>query len=157
VYLIFLYLIYVGVVSSKDRVSSIIKALLITSLFLYLSLSNVFQFPLNIWDISLGVLIGLIFGFVHWRWISKKKIQIDKKNLLVFIPGSWINMFIVLIIFSMKYYLGYRKFLNASYIEESDLKYITLFVSSFSLSVIISRFSNYVYRYIVQKSVHLKI
>lgn len=109
VYLLFFYLVWVGIKSSKTGVVSLKKLFIIPCIFLCMSLHylvTVLDFSyLVVSSYVISLLLGIYFGHLL---IIKKHIQVDKKKLLLNIPGSWSTLIIIMIIFFSKYYFHYK-------------------------------------------------
>lgn len=155
VYFVFFYLFVVGFQASKDRVVSIYKPVIILIVFWFLSISGITKLKLDYSYYILFLSVIIVSGYLGWRLVANKKILIDKKKRLIALPGSWTTLVLVLIIFSSKYYLGYKNSQDPCFIFSSGSRLLTIFTSGFSLGLISGRFINYMYRFNVDKSIEL--
>jgi len=108
VFVIFFYLLKVGIDAIKPRIVSLKKLFITPSIFLGISINTLlksfdFSFPiLGVYIVAL--LLGMIIGFLLTK---NSKIKFDHYQKLVKLPGTFSTLFLTLIIFSSKYYLGY--------------------------------------------------
>ncbi len=150
IFLVFGYLIYLGIKSTKKRIVSITKLSIISVVFLIFSIKH-----LNfLWDISdfiayiwLGtILIGIFFG-----WISfvGKEVIVDKKRGLVQIPGSYNVLFIVMFVFISRYIIGFISAITLDLTIEPYMIFLKVFVSSLPAGILLGRllfiFKNHTY------------
>ncbi len=56
-----------------------------------------------IWLFSIA--LGSVFG---WLLIHKYEFKVDRKKLLICLPGSWLSLILILAIFVFKYYFSYQ-------------------------------------------------
>ena len=109
VYILFIYLLFIGIKASKPAVVHIAKLAAIPLVFTYLSLETlILSFNINV--LSVGTwLISVLAGIGLGVWLVKSlQIQVDRAKKLIGIPGTWSTLIIVLIIFASKYYFGYQ-------------------------------------------------
>lgn len=147
VYLILCYLLLVGIRAAKNRIVSLNRILLSYGVFAYLAISAILKFQLTFSNYILLLSVLILFSFLGWLSIAKKMIKIDQQKKLMALPGSWITLLLVLIIFSSKYYLGFKSYQDPIYIMSLEAKIITISTSSFSLGLILGRLSNYLFRF----------
>lgn len=155
VYLILSYLLFIGIKSTKKRIVSFFRAIILVIFFIYLSINNILKFSINSLDfIPLGLSL-LVFSSISWKLTSLQKIKVDKEKQLFSLPGTWTNLIVLLLIFTTKYYIGYQKHLNVFYFENAHLKHFTILSSGFSLGFSLGRILNYIYRFRTQDHVAL--
>lgn len=108
VYLLLIYLLKIGIDATKAKVVPLKKLIILPAIFLILSLNNLIT-GVRHDVITLGTyLISLLFGaWVGWLLVRKLALQFDKKKGLIRLPGSWVTLVLIVIIFSTKYYFGY--------------------------------------------------
>ena len=105
VYFIFSYLLFIGIKSTKKRIISFFRVIILVILFIYLSINNILKFPVNSLDFILLGLSLLVFSSISWKLTSLQKIKVDKEKLLFSLPGTWTNLIVLLLIFTTKYYI----------------------------------------------------
>jgi hypothetical protein len=156
VYLILAYLLVLGFKASCDRVVPLSKNVLMVVAFSYLSFNSLAKLELSIFYYILFGVTFLISGyFLGWRQVSRKKILVDKEKWLLQLPGSWLTLFLVLLIFSSKYFLGFKSGVDPSFLQTAIAKTIAIFTSGFSLGSLFGRLLNYLYRFKVENHTEL--
>lgn len=107
VYVLFVYLIVIGISALQPHTVSLYKLAMAPIIFIVWSLYSFhgkygFSFStLSLW--SLALLIGI---FIGWIVFSYHAIKVSKTNMLVHLPGSWIPLFFYLAFFMLKYCIG---------------------------------------------------
>lgn len=113
VYLILIYLIFIGIKSVKGGVVPLKKLFFIPILFLWMSadeiIKHVHMTPKYIIASIVGLVLGSILGWLQYHMLQ---IRVDQKNKLLEIEGSWFGAFLILITFIVKYYVGYSFTMN---------------------------------------------
>ncbi|MCC2625462.1 MAG: hypothetical protein K0R14_1335 [Burkholderiales bacterium] len=109
VYLIFLYLIKIGIKTIKGRIISIKKLFFMPCLFLFMSIEgfmthNIPVTGLFITAFTTGLGLGTIFGYLQYKHL---KIEIDQTKRLIKIKGSLFSCILIIVTFAFKYYMGY--------------------------------------------------
>ncbi len=144
---LFTYLVWVGIKSLKTKVISIFRSSLLPVIFVVLSiirLSPLLYIDSRIpylWFISL--IIGILPG---WLFSSRQNIEVDKKNLLIKVPGSWITLFLLLSIFFINFYFGAKKATDNSIFKNLNFIFSIVFLSTLPRGVMIGRSLNFIYR-----------
>jgi len=147
VYFIFIYLVVVGFLGCKDREVYFYKIIIVTGVFLYLSVNTMIKFDLGYLYYTLFLLMIISSCYVGCVLEARKKISINKNKMLISLPGSWLSLFLVIFIFSTKYYLGYRNFQDSSFVSTPEAKLIIVLSSGFSAGLPSGRLMNYIYRF----------
>lgn len=105
VYLLFFYLILLGLRALKPRTISVVRLILIPAIltlwniaFLAERLSDNFFF-LIFWGVGLG--IGALMG---WHMVYNWHVKTDKKNRTVTLPPTVSTLLLILIIFATRYF-----------------------------------------------------
>jgi hypothetical protein len=150
-----MYLFFSGIKASRARVVSFYKSLLVVGIFSFFSISGIAKLELSYF---LYMILLIVLGascYLGWIHVANKRIFIDRKKMLIFLPGSWITLALVLIIFASKYYLGYKCFKDSLFLLSLKAKLLSILSSGFSSGLIFGRFINYIYRFKVDKHVEL--
>jgi hypothetical protein len=149
VYLLLIYLIVVGVKASKTRVVKLQRIFTIPAILAVMSVHTLMTtitlvdyLIVSSWIIAM--LIGILLG---WWQVKRLDIQIDKKRLLIQIPGTWSTMYILLTIFVAKYYFGYEKATNPILMEQLEFNVSMLAVSGVCTGLFIGRLIAYLYHF----------
>lgn len=143
VYFILIYLLFVGIRASKDRIVSWRKLMLAYTLLIYLSSSALAKLKLSYLHGGFFFALTFVFVVISWFFFRRQPMRIDRQKKLIALPGSWSTLCLVLIIFSLKYYLGFA--LYRGY-RGPQTHYIVLCTSAFSLGVILGRGSSVLFR-----------
>ena len=140
VFLIFVYLLRVGINATKPRIISLNKILILPAIFLFISINSfitTFQIStLLLSTYSLSLLIGIGGG---WLLVRNLNLKFDQQNNLIKVPGSFTTLILTLIIFSTKYYFGYSIATNPSVTEKIHFTLLQLVVSGICTGLFIGR------------------
>jgi len=109
VYVLFIYLIRLGIKATKPQTVPLKNLLLLPLAFFTLSCLSIY-FSLKITALhialwSLALLVGSFLGFLQGRLLKIKAIKHESQ---LHFPGSWSLLIMLLIIFASKYYLGHE-------------------------------------------------
>jgi hypothetical protein len=156
VYLLLAYCIFVGIKSSKDNVTPYIKVLVVPVLFLYLSLHSLLvSFAISTFIVTVyGVSVLLGAGVGYWQTVMRK-IQIDRKKLLISQKGSWGTLVLIMTIFISKFYFGYTSSADPQYLHNTMYEVSFLAVSGVTSGMFLGRAIYYTYRMFFGPSVEL--
>lgn len=146
VYVLFVYLMIVGIKSTKPRVISLMRLFIIPIILILISFSNLIAFKHNYFNIILWTvlfLIGVSLGWWQIRWLP---IKVDKKHWLVRTPGGYSTLVLILIIFSIKYYFGYKTTVDPQIISNMYFLIAFLSISGFCIGFFIGRLSGYLFK-----------
>lgn len=156
VYLIFIVLIARGIKALNGRVVPFRKLFILPTIFLILSVHTLISaFNINMLNIAFwvgGLLIGASLGTML---TFSLKLNVDKKHLLIFVPGTWTTLTFILILFASKYYFGYEMSVDPNLILQPDFKYSMLAVSGVAGGLFIGRLLVYSYRLWANESMDL--
>ena len=133
VYVLFIYLVFIGIKAMKAGSVSIYKLIALPILFLILSLHTLYvEMALNI-GIVFAWVLGMIVGILAGIWHSKSHyIGIDKHKMVVKVKGSSLTLIIILLIFISKYYFGY---MGATHPEElHNLRFVSVMLFCYGLA-----------------------
>jgi hypothetical protein len=147
VYVVFAYLVISGLQASRDRVIPIFKPVILTVLFLILSLDTLLRvFSVNC--ISIGIwLVGSIIGFcLGWLQAWRRNIKVDKQKKKLFLPGTSSTLLIALFIFALKYYIGYTRHEYPERLQQVGFQIFAVLLSGWSSTLFLGRLVNYFYR-----------
>lgn len=158
VYVLFFYLVTVGIKALKTNVVSIKKLLILPILFSAMSVHTVvtsFQLEFTVVSAWIGsIVIGIWIG---WMLVRKQTLTVDKKHLLLKLPGTWVTLIIIMIIFVSKYYFGYALSVDPQLIHQTGFEFSMLFISGACTGLFIGRVLFYAYQLKVRESTDLKV
>ena len=132
VYVIFIYLVIIGIKSIKPRTSSIIRVVLLPLLFVALSLYGLYQ------EVSLGF-VSLIFVWIVFvglgaylgvKEVHSWKISKDRRKGEITIPGNYSTLVLMLLIFGLKFFWGYF------YATRTEITYWMYFADTLTSSLV---------------------
>jgi fucose 4-O-acetylase-like acetyltransferase len=156
VYVLFIYLVLIGIKSSKTRVVSLRKLFFVPAIFLVLSahtLLTTFNItPITVGAWALALAIGVVLGFLQ---IARLNVAVDRAHKLVKVPGSWTTLVIILIIFFSKYYFGYALAVHPDYTNNTHFELTMLAISGLFSGALVGRLVCYLYRMTSMPSVNL--
>ncbi len=107
VWLLLIYLLFVGIRSSRQRVIYLPKLFIAPLIFLGIKY-KAFLSQDSIW-FCLAILVGITIGFLSYM---KSTIEVISDSMSVKIPGSYSTLLIFIIFFLLKYYFGYLESAN---------------------------------------------
>ncbi|MFC1841968.1 DUF6622 family protein [Candidatus Dependentiae bacterium] len=103
------YLILRGVLAFNTRTVSVYKIFILPAIFLYLSLNGLFLQHGIMSFMTLARFLSLFAGgFIGFMLAKEIVIRADKKNKTIEIPGNKFTLLLVLAIFGVKYYFGFK-------------------------------------------------
>ena len=146
VYLTFIYLLYTGIKASQRRTLSLPKLFILPTLLLVWSFYSLYDRWQGHWTDVCYWIISLVSGsLIGWWIIHKWNIQIDRERKTLTLPGTWSTLWLILIIFSVRYYFG---FYYATHPAIPHSMFLTdIIVSGVITGIFIGRSLNYLYRY----------
>lgn len=106
VYVVFFYLISIGIKALKSRVISLKKMFVLPFVFLAMFLYDQLRF-FNLLFCAIWLLCLIVGSAVGWVLNKKTTIKADKKKYLIEVPGSVVTLILILTIFAVKYCFGY--------------------------------------------------
>ncbi|EKD71415.1 MAG: hypothetical protein ACD_46C00186G0003 [uncultured bacterium] len=132
-------IILVVIPSFKDRVMPVKKLLITPAIFMYLFYQTIdesfnislIHHPMIIGGLITGIAIGILIR-------SKTVIKSDKHKQLIWLPGSYLSLFIFMLIFSIHYVIGYLQAVYPNYLTQTSfgVQVLLFFISSASSMII---------------------
>lgn len=111
VLILFIFLVIIGIKASKTRVVKIKSVFILPVIFTYMSVHDLIaNFEIRMYEVSVWLAAILIGTLIGWASIYRlhEEIRIDKRKHLIQLPGTWVTLGIIFIIFASKYYFGYE-------------------------------------------------
>jgi hypothetical protein len=123
-------IIFLIVPSMKDRTVSIKKLTITPLVFLYLLYETITEnFHLDqtgLLVIGFGLLAGTIIGILVRH---RTAVIVDKQTFSIKLPGSYVNLVMFIVIFSVHYVIGYQEAVNPEFFQQISLScYSILFL-----------------------------
>tara|TARA_R110000868_G_scaffold362686_1_gene624883 strand:+ start:24777 stop:25325 length:549 start_codon:yes stop_codon:yes gene_type:complete len=130
IYVVFLYLLLIGVMSLRARVVKFYQICIMPIVFATLSMHTL-AVAFGFTYLASGSWLGsvIIITILSWRLIMKLPIKVDREHLLIENPGNKITLIVVMIVFVAKYYLGYRMKADPTLVDDVVFKWVVLVVS----------------------------
>ena len=157
VYVLFIFLVQRGLVASKPQVISIIKLTILPIVFIALSVHTLMTaFHVNA-TVIVAWLVSVILGSViGWFLIRNHEFKVDRKNLLIRLPGSWITLVLILIIFVSKYYFEYQLGSDPALENQTGFEFSMLGITGICTGLFVGRFLCYLHKLRTCESINLK-
>ena len=132
VYLLFIYLMFIGIKATKPRVVLYpIKLFIIPLVFLAFFIKQLNRIE----DLLLVFVLITISIFINLKLFKPPPVQIE--NNISIIPGSWQPLFIIIVIFSIKYLFGYMRTVRPDLAQAYEIR--ELIISSLMIGMTLSR------------------
>lgn len=148
VYLLAMYLIKIGINATKTRMVSLKKLFLMPLIFILMSVHTLIEyFTMNSFAISVlgfAMGIGILLG---WLQVFRYSLKVDRQRALIQIPGTWSTLGVIVIIFTAKYYFGYKLALDPTLAKEMNFAISLLGVSGVCTGLFLGRLGCYLYRF----------
>ena len=132
VYLLFIYLMFIGIKATKPRVVVYpVKLFIMPLVFLAFFIKQLNRIE----DLLLVFVLITISIFINLKLFKPPPVQIE--NNISIIPGSWQPLFIIIVIFSIKYLFGYMRTVKPQLPQQYEI--IELIISSLMIGMTLSR------------------
>jgi hypothetical protein len=146
VYLIFAFLLFSGIRASHPRTMTLSRLFFLPTLLVLWSIYGLYERWHGHWTDVYYWIVSLVCGsYIGWWMIHQWKIRVDRERKALILPGTWSTLWLVLIIFAVRYFFGYY-YATHSTIPHSVLL-TDVIVSGIITGVFVGRSMNYLYRY----------
>lgn len=109
VYVLLVYLLFVGIEATKSRTLPIKKIVLLPALFTAWSLYGFYQSAQ--WKSPILALVWILFfaigSFLGFKQVSTWQVTKNRQNGEITIPGNYSTLTLILLIFALKFFWGY--------------------------------------------------
>src|SRR3990167_71671 len=109
VYLILIYLIFIGVKAIKGSITPIAKFWILPAIFVWMSIDELtgnLHLGVGSWVIwLLGLALGSVFGWFQFKPLVT---SVDREKKLFEVKGSYSALILIIVTFCVKYYIAYR-------------------------------------------------
>ena len=157
VYIVFLFLVYMGIKRCYTRVTSIKRLVIIPIIFLFLCFKNTTQLfndnPIGYVLLITGLLLGALIGFYL---IRKCVVKADRKNYLIQIPGDVFLLIMILVIFFIEFFIHYAIDAQWNIASLSLFKELVAIISGIVVGISLGRNATYFTKYLRAESVDLR-
>lgn len=140
VYAIFVYLMFIGLKATQRRTMYLPALFIIPVILLSLRLYNVESADITSYFsfLALGGLIGMVLA---WN----TKLEMHKKTFSITLPGTWQTLFLLLAVFTVKYFFGYQQAISEEF--NPSLHYWSLISSATITGIFWGKSLFYAYKY----------
>lgn len=142
VYILFIFLINIGIKASKPSEVSLLKISILPVIFTYLSfhslISQTSVSTSNITVLMISLIVGVFGGILQSKKIGY---SYNRKTKKIESPGTWTTLILILLIFVTKFYFGYMIAAHPSILIKNhmfDVSYI--FICGICSGLFIGRF-----------------
>lgn len=147
VYILFFYLLFIGIKSLKTRVVSLTRLFFLPIIFFFMSLYNL----LTSFELTLGLVIIYIVSLTlgswfGWLFAQNKVLAFDKKHHLIKLQGSATTLILILLIFSIKYYFGYALAVDPTKVHNVTFSSLMILSSGMVTGIFIGRSFLYLHK-----------
>ncbi len=142
-------IVFVLLPSLKDRVIPVKKLAITPAIFMYLFYQNVTEdFYLN-FDSQIMLLVGVLFGIVAGILLRlNMRIQADRDQKLISLPGTYSNILVFLLIFSVHFVMGYLQSVKPELFHVANATAnVLLFMLAFSSAITVGASLCLFYKY----------
>lgn len=157
VYALLVYLVIIGIKALKTHIVSLQKLFILPLIFSVLSISSLVT-DLKLSDLIIGVwiLTSLMGTLTGWTFVKRLEIQVDKKQRLIEMQGTWCPLVIMLIIFASKYYFGYQLAVKPFLSEDVTFQLGMVSISGLCVGLLLGRLLCFLKRFRIEEHVPLK-
>lgn len=151
VYVLFFALLNIGIKASKTGVVSLIKLSIAPIIFTIMAIETLLNnlaldsFVVSIFAATL--LLGVVLG---WLQVAFQTLRFDKRQHLIEVPGTWTVMWVILIIFSTKYYFGYALSEDPNIIQNTYFEVAFIGVTAVCTGLFIGKLLCYIKRMLTE-------
>lgn len=157
VYVVFAYILYVGIKATKMRSVPVFQLFIAPSIFTILSLHTlVGRVTDHFWYIipwGLAVGTGIAIG---WIEMHRLNILVDRKKRLLKIQGSAFTLILFLLFFGSQYYYGFKSATDPERIKEIQFVLFILLNSGIATGIMWVRGFGYFFKYLKSPSVEVR-
>ena len=147
VYILFFYLLFIGIKSMKTGVVSLKKLFILPIIFFFMSLHTLLaSFDLTVGSVVIYIVSLALGSWVGWLFAKNKVLAFDKKHHLIKLQGSATTLILVLLIFSIKYYFGYALAVDPTRVQDFTFRSLMIASSGIITGIFIGRAFLYLHK-----------
>jgi hypothetical protein len=115
-FVLFAYLIAVGVRARKPSVVTLKRLIILPIIFTAMSLNAL----ISLHGLHLSILIAWLVCFLGgggfgWAMVQRLYVKVDHEQRAIHLPGSWSTLILILVVFATKYFFGYAAVMGQTY------------------------------------------
>jgi hypothetical protein len=142
-------ILFVLLPSLKDRIIPVKKLAITPAIFMYLFYQNITQdFYLDL-DSQIMLIVGVLFGVAAGIMLRiNTRIKTDKNQKLIGLPGTYSNIIVFLLIFSVHFVMGYLQSVKPAlfHVANATANFL-IFMLAFSSSITVGASLCLFYKY----------
>ncbi len=148
VYLLLIYVVKRGLKARQTQVGSLARMFIFPILMFLLSIDTLYRTDaltgVNIGCWVLTLLLGAVIG---WYLVAQQALKVDRQKHLIFCPGTWSVLILVLVIFVSKYAFATIQATNIILAKNPIFILSNLSVSGVFTGIFLGRLACYLHRY----------
>ena len=145
-----------GIKASKLQVISIKKLTIVPLVFIALSIHTVMTaFHVNAMVISVWLASIILGSIIGWLLVRNHQFKVDRKKLLIQLPGSWLTLILILAIFVSKYYFSYQLGSDPALANQTSFEFSMLGITGICTGLFVGRLLCYFHKLWTCESVDL--
>jgi len=157
VYLILAFVLYRGIRATKTQILKFRHVFVLPLILIFFSASNLFRVQMITVDLIINLIITLLVaGILGWFTVKAADIQVDHRNHLMRVPGSWWLLIILIIIFTCAYYVGYMTSVHPDIVKMPRFMHGIFLINGFTMGLLIGRLARNIYCHQTKPTVDLK-
>lgn len=140
VYILFFYLLFIGIKSMKTGVVSLKKLFILPIIFFFMSLHTLLSsFEITVGSIIIYIASLMLGSWFGWLFAKNKVLAFDKKHHLIKLQGSATTLILILLIFSIKYYFGYALSIDPTRVQDMTFRSLMILSSGIITGIFMGR------------------
>lgn len=152
VYLVFFFIVKVGIQASQTRIVPLKKLYIMPAFFIAMAVHNLLIQPSLDVVLLLGwtgaTLVGLLIG---WKLAMGLDLKLDRANYMVEVPGSWSTLVLMLMIFGSKFFIGYETAANRELAHQTSFQVLVFAISGLCTGIMVGRVIGYTQQLFLRK------
>ena len=140
-YLLLVYFIAVGVAALKTHIVSFRRLIILPCVLLAFATQRFFKLLDDSAMLPAYVMMSSLVGGVALGWLhaSRQFIQVDRKKKLVRLPGSWVILLLIVLIFFSKYLEGFLSAVYPEYLEVEQYRSVFVLCGNLPAGMLLGR------------------
>jgi hypothetical protein len=156
VYVLLIFLINIGVRTSRTQVLPLRKLFVMPLIFTVLSIHTLAtSVAFNNLNIIIFFVNRLFSACLGWLQVARYSLKVDKEQWLIKVPGNWSTLAIILFIFVYKYYIGYQLAVHPQILGQPDFEMTLLAITGLCTGFFLGKLTCYMYQISKLPSVEL--